>query len=165
VTAAGFAAAWHNTNQDLEAANRIILEEANFSQGLRKTITELNAQINATNQGVIVGYAFVDTYKIGALEDMDRPAVGFKVRLHRITERTPATTKTTVVAETTVNSRGEYRFSVGPGEYFVEPILVIPGYPAWSSAIWLKSSGNLNVESKETVIGPIFLIRQNGEKG
>lgn len=105
----------------------------------------------------IAGHAYVDSGIIGALDNSDWPVAGLKIQLFEAYENV-------VVKETTVNSNGEYTFTVEPGTYYVLPVYGVPGYPAWNWITYLRS-GNIRTEEGGLYSGPIFLVREDGNLG
>ena len=112
---------------------------------------------NSANRATIMGQAYRNTPSLDALEEHDPPAVGFQVELYRIV----ACSDDLLVGKSVVDEDGIYRFSVPIGErpeqYYVEPVMKIPGYLGWKDIVFLKSQPIL-VEERGTYPGPTLLL-------
>jgi len=139
--------------------------DSSNTRELEKTQAALHAAEEELITGSIIGRGFVDRYRIDSLDNADNPAKGFKVQLfQRI--RLSSGTESVLVSEATLNSWGEYRFDVLPGEYYMIPVLSVDGYLPWDKCTWLNVDDktlnhprNLIVEPGEIVLVPTFLIR------
>jgi hypothetical protein len=188
LTTAGFSGTWYNTNQDLKAANRAVLNEANFSQSLKHEIDRLRQELKVKQeswtvanqelrkalnrvqeelrQSTIVGRVYADANYNQALDWRDHEVTGnisgFEVVLYTTEKRSDGSLNTIEVASTNVTN-GEYRFIVGPGEYFVgvtysENQLYSRRY----NHIIHINGGNMIIGNGEIVIGPTILLADNG---
>ncbi len=186
--AAGFAGAWHSANRDLEAAkqelkatNKFWLDEVNRNQSLQEEINRLRRELKvkeeswtyanqelqrALDQSTIVGKVYADQNYNQALDWRDHQVSGnipgFKVVLYTTERKNDGPLNTVEVASTTVTD-GEYRFTVGPGEYFI-------GVTYSSNQLYNRrynhiiyiDGGDIIVGAGEIIIGPTILLADNG---
>lgn len=129
------------------------------ARGERNELRDQVAMLRA--EAVIIGQAYVDSYIVGSLDEFDYPATGFQVKIYR---RVPGRNDV-LVGLSMVDEYGKYKFSImEPGEYYVQPVTMIPGYPGWN-VVPLKSPGMIFIGEGGTYPGPIFLLSQYGGLG
>jgi hypothetical protein len=173
-TVTGSGIALNNTRQDLKVTENALLDEANFSQKQREALRELREEkdelerklaqqtflaeenAKALEMATIAGRAFIDQYPFDKLGFNDKPAQDLRVQLVEVAQEKGAAYK--VVAVTTADKFGRYSFRVEAGSYLVQPLLSVPGYPAWSYSANLEYR-TIEVSKGELALGPIFLVR------
>lgn len=178
----GLGVGWKATRdgamEDLKAANQAVLDEANFSQGLRKTITEqketqverdaelakawsaLDQMQAKLDRSVIIGRVYADANYNRAVDGIDHLVSdsNVKVVLYSVKRGSDGTLDNIKVASTAVVN-GEYLFDVEPGEYFVG--IEYNDYQTYIrryNLIIHISGSNMVIEAGETVPGPTILL-------
>ncbi|MEK7503778.1 MAG: hypothetical protein AAB577_02240 [Patescibacteria group bacterium] len=169
--------------KNLEAANRAVLDEANFSQRLQKTIRELRGQNNKLNteliknrsalnqaqakldRSVIIGKIYADThFPYGGQDNGDTlitgEITGLSVVLYAEVPVPGNKGSQTVIVATATIKDGEYHFNVKPGKYFVSAIYGNNQlyYQRYNNVFLIGENGFTEVKKGDTIQGPTILL-------